>query len=177
MVSINCQQLRWTFKEIILGLYDWFVHPSTMQDARKAFFATKYTSKNGVQGSYDTLLDHAHNMAVYPDDYLVVETFLKGIPESLHEPIITNGLSPEVNTIDDFVAQAKHYEYAKKTLDYYNRLITRCATTEAKEQSLSNTKKNCTTLAKQSDHKLESEQKRNATRDYPWCISTRAKHG
>jgi hypothetical protein len=35
-------------------------------------------------------------------------------------PIITDGLSPEVNTIDDFVAQAKGYEYAKKTLDYYN---------------------------------------------------------
>jgi hypothetical protein len=56
------------------------------------FFTAKYTSEKGIQGFYDTLLDHAHNMAVYPDDYLVVETFLKGIPEFLHKPIITNGL-------------------------------------------------------------------------------------
>jgi uncharacterized protein YbgA (DUF1722 family) len=94
-----------------------------MQDAHKAFFAAKYTGKKGIQGFYNTLLDYAHNMVVYPNDYLVVETFLKGIPESICESIITDGLLPEVNTINDFVAQAKHYEYSKKTLDYYNRLI------------------------------------------------------
>jgi hypothetical protein len=43
-------------------------------------------------------------MAVYPNNYLVVEMFLKGIPESICESIITDGLSPKVNTIDDFVA-------------------------------------------------------------------------
>jgi hypothetical protein len=94
-----------------------------MQDACKAFFTAKYTSEKGVQEFYNTLLDYAHNMAVYPDDYLVMETFLKGKPESLHEPIITNGLSPKVNMIDDFVAQTKWYEYSKKTLDYYNWMI------------------------------------------------------
>jgi hypothetical protein len=107
MVSINHRQLKWSFEEIILGLYDRFVHPSTVQDVCKAFLEAKYTSEQAVQGFYDTLLDHASNMAVYPDDYFIVETFLKGIPEFLWEPIITDGLSPEVNTIDDFVAQAK----------------------------------------------------------------------
>jgi hypothetical protein len=91
-----------------------------MQDARRALLMTKYTSEKGVQGFYNTLLYHAHNMTIYPDDYLIVEMFVKGIPDSLHKLIITDGLSPEANTIDDFVAQAKRYEYAKKTLDYYN---------------------------------------------------------
>jgi uncharacterized protein YbgA (DUF1722 family) len=94
-----------------------------MQDARKAFFIAKYTGKKGIQKFYNTLLDYVHNMVVYPNDYLVVETFLKGILESIHKSIITDGLLPEVNTIDDFVAQAKHYEYSKKTLNYYNHLI------------------------------------------------------
>jgi aspartate/glutamate racemase len=78
-----------------------------MQDACKAFLATKFTTETGVQGFYDTLLDHTHNMAVYPDDYLIMETFLRGIHESLCQPIINNGLLPEVNTINDFVAQAQ----------------------------------------------------------------------
>ena len=63
-----------------------------MQDACKAFLAIKYTTESGVQGFYDTLLDHTHNMAVYPDDHLIMETFLKGIPNFLCEPIITDGL-------------------------------------------------------------------------------------
>jgi hypothetical protein len=133
-----------------------------MQDARKAFFAAKYTGERGIQGFYDTLLDYAHNMAVYPDDYLVVETFLKGIPESIRESIITDGLLPEVNTIDDFVAQAKRYEYSRKTLDYYNRLITGRVTTDTKEASPSHTRKNRTILAKQPDHKPEHGPRPNA---------------
>jgi len=63
-------------------------------------------------------------MAIYPDDYLVVETFLKGLPTSLHEPMIKDGLSPEINTINDFVAEAKKHEATRKTLDYYNRMMT-----------------------------------------------------
>ena len=34
-----------------------------------------------------------------------------------------DGLSPEVNTINDFVAEAKKHKAAKKTLDYYNKMI------------------------------------------------------
>ncbi|KAG6840402.1 hypothetical protein H0H93_004663, partial [Arthromyces matolae] len=35
--SWNRAQQHWTFKTAILGLYDRFVNPSTMQDARDAF--------------------------------------------------------------------------------------------------------------------------------------------
>jgi hypothetical protein len=35
--------------------------------------------------------------------------------------MIKDGLSPEINTIDNFVAEAKRHELAKKTLDYYIR--------------------------------------------------------
>jgi hypothetical protein len=161
-VSINRRQLSWTFEEIILGLYDRFIHPSTMQDAHKAFFVAKYTSDKGVQGFYDTLLDHAHNMAVYPDDYLIVETFLKGIPESLREPIITDGLLPEVNTIDDFAAQAKRYEYSKKTLDHYNRMITGRVSTDTREAPSPSTKKNRTSSTNCPDHKNEPRPRQSA---------------
>jgi len=38
--------------------------------------------------------------------------------------MIKYGLSPEINTIDDFMAKAKKHETARKTLDYYNRMMT-----------------------------------------------------
>ena len=123
VLHVRRTQLSWSFEKVIVGLYDWFIHPSTMQDARAAFFAARYSEEKGIQGFYDILVDHAQNMAVYPDTYQIVETFLRGIPAYIRERMIKDGLSPEVYTIDDFVAEAKKHEAAKKTLDYYNKMI------------------------------------------------------
>jgi hypothetical protein len=88
-----------------------------MQDARSTFFAANYSEDKGIQGSFDILVNHAQNMAVYPNAYQIVETFLKGVPSYICDHMIKDGLSPEINTIDDFVAEAKKHETSKKTLD------------------------------------------------------------
>ena len=59
------------FKDVLIGLYDQFVSPSTMQDAQEAFRSMVYKNSIGVQGFYDILLEHAHNMVVYPDLYTI----------------------------------------------------------------------------------------------------------
>ena len=69
-----------TFCDVVTSLYDRFVHPSSMQDARESFRKTKYTPRIGIQGFYNSLLDGAQNMAVYPDSYTILEEFLRGIP-------------------------------------------------------------------------------------------------
>jgi hypothetical protein len=93
VVNIRRSQLVWTFEEVIIGLYDQFIHPSTMQDARNAFSATRYTKEMGIQGFYDTLIDHAQNMAVYPDTYQIVVTFLQKIPSYICTRMFQDGLS------------------------------------------------------------------------------------
>jgi hypothetical protein len=108
-------------------------------------------------------------MAVYPNDYLIVETFLKGIPDSLQEPIITNGLSLEVNTIDDFVAQAKQYEYAKKTLDYYNCLVAVQHPADTRNHHTNNTKE----TSSKAKHKPPPE----TGRDHMSCPVTHPRRG
>ena len=94
-----------------------------MQDVCTAFFAAPYFKDKGIQGFFDVLVDHAQNMVVYPYAYQIVETFLRGIPSYICEHMIKDGLPPEINTIDDFVAKAKKHEAVKKTLDYYNKVI------------------------------------------------------
>jgi hypothetical protein len=93
-----------------------------MQDVHSAFFTAHYSEDKGIQGFYDTLVDHAQNMAVYPDAYQIIEMFLKGIPPYIGKCMI-KGLSPEINMIDNFVAEAKRHKSAKKMLDYYNKMI------------------------------------------------------
>src|SRR5277367_1031736 len=120
VTGVNRAKLDWSFEEVILALYNRFVHASTMQDAREGFRKAKYSPATGVQGFYDTLMDHAQSMAVYPDEYSILEAFLEGIPESMRTQLIRElGLSPEVNSIDDFMSQAIGYEARLKTDEYY----------------------------------------------------------
>jgi hypothetical protein len=94
-----------------------------MQDACTAFEAAAYSDALGVQGFYNTLIDHAQNMAVYLDVYTLMDKFVEGIPTTMREKVFYNGLSPKVNTIDDFVADAKSIETSWKTVDHYNHKV------------------------------------------------------
>ncbi|KAG6871881.1 hypothetical protein C0992_010205, partial [Termitomyces sp. T32_za158] len=132
VLHYNRARQQWTFKDVILELYNRFVSASTMQDAREAFIATAYTDKLGVQGFYDTLIDHAQNMSIYPDNWVMIDTFLRGIPDAMRESLICNdGLSPEVNTVEEFVAHGLRYEQARKIAKHFElhrsktRIVTR----------------------------------------------------
>jgi len=119
VINVHRACLRWTFEEVIMGLYDRFVQPSTMQDAHKEFLSASYNTATGIQGYYNILMDHAQNMVIYPDDYQIMERFLNGITDDIWEKVFDCSLSPEVNTIDDLVACAKAIEITKKTVVYY----------------------------------------------------------
>ena len=79
VVGLNRAVTYWTFCDIIEGLYDRFIHASSMQDAREGFRRVTYSPTAGIQSFYDALLDHTQNMSVYPDDYSILEQFLTGI--------------------------------------------------------------------------------------------------
>ena len=97
------------------------MYPSTMQDAWKEFLCAKYKAEMGVQGFYDNIMDHAQNMAVHSDEYQIMEVFLKGVPTTIHDKLFENGLSLEVNTIDDLVSCAKVIEMSYKMAEYYRK--------------------------------------------------------
>ena len=89
-------------KDVILRLYNQFIQPSTMQDARDAFCKIPYMVEEGVQGFYE-----AQNIAIFPNEFTIQEQSLKQIPyKMLTALIIDGGLVPEVNTIEEFVAKA-----------------------------------------------------------------------
>ena len=107
------------FEQVITALYDSFIHLTTMQEARDVYYTAHYNPQYSVQGLYDTLKDHAQNMSVYPDLYNLMDTFLCGIPEMMHVEMFKNGLTPEANMVDDFVAEGKAIEEAAKTQEHY----------------------------------------------------------
>jgi hypothetical protein len=111
---------EWSFCDVITGLYDRYILPTLMQDAREGFRKVRYTTALGVQGFYDALLEHAQNMAVYPDNYTILEEFMAGIPPAmLTRCFRDHRLTAEVNSLDDWVGAARETEWCDKTEAYY----------------------------------------------------------
>lgn len=110
----------WSFCDVVTGLYDRYILPTSMQDAREGFRKVRYTAALGVQGFYDSLLEHAQNMAVYPDNYTILEEFMAGLPPStLTRCFRDHRLTAEANSLDDWVGAAKEIERCDKTESYY----------------------------------------------------------
>ena len=87
-------------------------------------------------------MDHAQNMAIYPDAYQIMDVFLKGIPATIHDKVFESGMSAEVNTIDDIVSRAKGIEMTQKMADYYwrkSRSVVAPVTTTRTDRRQSNT--------------------------------------
>lgn len=94
-----------------------------MQEARDAYYTACYSPQFGIQGFYNTLIDHAQNMSVFPDNYNLMDTFLHGIPKEMRAKMLKNGLTPEANTIEDFVTEGKAIEEAMKAMEHYNKQV------------------------------------------------------
>jgi len=120
VTHVNREIEQWTFQDVIHGLYTRFVHPSSMQDARENLNKVLYIPRDGIQTLYDSMLEHAGGMAVFPDDYTMLSIFLDKIPQYMMSELLNlRGLSPEVNNLSEFVANAIDIEQRKKNEDYY----------------------------------------------------------
>ncbi|KAF5377954.1 hypothetical protein D9615_006775 [Tricholomella constricta] len=95
-----------------------------MQDARNDFNAVTYSASKGIQGLYDDLVDHAMNMAARTDDWTFLEKFLKTLPREMRKALFDDGLSPEINTAQEFLAVGLAHQATQKTADYFERNIT-----------------------------------------------------
>ncbi|KAG6887060.1 hypothetical protein C0992_000965 [Termitomyces sp. T32_za158] len=59
-------------------------------------------------------------MSIYPDNWVMIDTFLRGIPDAMRESLICDdGLLPEVNTVEKFVAHALRYKQAHKITKHF----------------------------------------------------------
>ncbi|KAG6870559.1 hypothetical protein C0995_012212 [Termitomyces sp. Mi166 len=122
VLHTNWNKQDWTFKEVLIGLYNRFVNAATMQEACEAFRTAVYDARTGVQTFYDELVGHAQNMAMYLDEFTIQETFLDGIPAEMHRALICDdNLSPKVNTVTKFLVYAICYEQSAHTATHYDQ--------------------------------------------------------
>lgn len=110
-----------------------------MQDARENLNKVEYSRKDGIQGLYDIMLEHAGGMAVFPDDYSMLSIFLDKIPTPIMSELLNRrGLTPEVNTLAEFVANAIDVEQREKNEAYYRDRRSRGTTPRNPKESKAN---------------------------------------
>ncbi|KAF5369103.1 hypothetical protein D9615_010417 [Tricholomella constricta] len=64
------------------------------------------------------------NMAARTDDWTFLEKFLKTLPREMRKALFDDGLSPEINTVQEFLAVGLAHQATQKTADYFERNIT-----------------------------------------------------
>jgi len=81
--GINRHRRVWTFKDVITGLYDRFIHESSIQDATQKFYSVKYTTDGGVYSYYHELQQYALRMIHEPDSYTFNTQLMMGLPSGI----------------------------------------------------------------------------------------------
>jgi len=110
IIMVTDNAMLWTFEEVVIGLYNQFMHPSVMEDAHQDLEQVEYMPEKGVQGVYNKMLMHAHNMSETPDNHTLVKSFLTALPLDWRKQLFNQGLSLAVNPIYEFVRAAKVLE-------------------------------------------------------------------
>jgi hypothetical protein len=122
ITGVDRTRYDWTFEDALCALYDRFILPTMMHEARAGLKQARYNSSTGVQAFYDALIDYVQQMMTHPDDYTLIEKFLEGIPDDMRKDLLLHeGLAPDTHTLRDFVDHAVNYEMRTKTHTYYNR--------------------------------------------------------
>ncbi|KAG6877308.1 hypothetical protein C0993_008689 [Termitomyces sp. T159_Od127] len=87
-----------------------------------------YDTQTGIQTFYDELVGHVQNMAIYPDEFTIQETFLDKISAEMCCALICNdNLSPEVNTVTELLAYTICYKQSAWTATHYDQHSSCCA--------------------------------------------------
>lgn len=84
-------RISWTFKDVITGLYDRFIHDNATHDAANNFAKVKYETSQGVMSHYHKLECYATRMIRAPDCFTFKTQLLSGLPSAMVPFIFEKG--------------------------------------------------------------------------------------
>ncbi len=104
-----------TFVNIILALYDRFIHDSALQDTHDAFQVARWDEDdNTVQGWKDNIQQLINNMDVAPDEYTIKNKFMIGLPIVIWNGVFADKLSVKYNDLEELYQSTLDVEYTLK---------------------------------------------------------------
>jgi hypothetical protein len=111
----------WTFKEVISGIYDRFLHELSIQDVTERFYETRYDPKLGVLVFYNTLTMYAGKMIHLPDPYTFKLHVIDRLPKEMVRELFCNKISVEQSKMDNIIVGAMDFEETQRLQDHYHK--------------------------------------------------------
>ena len=117
------QQVQdWTFKDVICGLFQRFMHEASVQNAADQYDCTRFSHEKEALAFYNNMKCHACRMVQPLDNYLFRRKFLHGLPHSIIKSIFEAcRISTEHSTIKEILEEVQHMETAQKAINIHMR--------------------------------------------------------
>ena len=113
-------KFSWSFKNVILGLYDRFIHEASTRDATEKFYSVKYSVMDGIRGFYDQLERNASRMVHTPDSYTFKNQLMVGLLHRMRKFIVERGVTAESSRLKDILRVGYTYEESEKVNRRYD---------------------------------------------------------
>jgi len=115
-------RIDWVFEDLIIGLYQRFIHEVTAQNAAINFAKAKYSKAKGALAFYNELDDQANRMIERPDGYTFKRHLLNGLPPEMVETLIkSRGVTAELTPISRLLIEIKAAENRMQAFEHYKQ--------------------------------------------------------
>ena len=154
------QRSSWTFKEVITGLYDRFVHDNATHDVTDKFGHVEYNAEEGVKSYYHKLERYATRMIQAPDVFTFKTQLVAGLPANIIAFILDKGCTAETSSVDEILYFAHEAEEIGKMTRRFREKKRMIDSTKSKSANSSNKP------SKERDHSTERPQERYRDRSH-----------
>jgi hypothetical protein len=108
--GLDHQQDVWSFKLVITGLYDRFVHHASVGTAADKFWNTTYIPEEGIMALYHELTRHAARMVRPPDRYTFKSHLVMRMPSTMFNYLLSKEVTVEYSTVETILHYARRVE-------------------------------------------------------------------
>ncbi|KAJ3776556.1 hypothetical protein FB446DRAFT_700669 [Lentinula raphanica] len=111
---------RWTFMQVVNGLYQRFVHEASISQISDRFYAVTYVRKKGIKTMFSELKRWAGSMPIPPDVYTFKKRLLLLVPEAMCDDMTRiEKVSAERSSVNEIMQAAISCERSDQTGRYY----------------------------------------------------------
>jgi Aspartyl protease len=108
--GIDHERDMWSFKELVTGLYDRFVHSKAVGEASDRFWSATYVPSEGVMVFYHRLMRYTTRMVRPPDCYTFKTQFIMRLPKDIFQYLLDKEVTVEYSRIESILHHARRAE-------------------------------------------------------------------
>ena len=106
----NHRNHEWSFEEVVIGLYDRFIHQGSLRSGLDVFQSTTYIPEEGVMTFYHRMMRYATWMVRPPDRYTFKRQLIMRLPRDVFDYLLSKEVSAEYSTMESILHHARRAE-------------------------------------------------------------------